>query len=63
MTKPQDLPADHDWYSVRETDRLSIYCEDCDIWIPVTANDTQAGIRLFCPRCDDTMEYDYGWRE
>lgn len=51
-----DLPVDHPWVEATDTDTLLFYCEGCDIHVPVTAMDTQAGIRLFCPECDDDME-------
>lgn len=51
-----DLPVDHAWVEAKDTDTLLFYCGDCDIHVPVTAADTQAGIRLFCPGCDDDME-------
>lgn len=32
-------------------------CNQCLVVVPLTAADTQAGIRLFCPECDEEMDY------
>jgi len=63
MTDPRDLPDQHPWKEAHEWDRLAFSCTGCGIQIPVTANDTQAGIILYCPSCDEEMEYDFAWRE
>jgi hypothetical protein len=62
MVNPRELPETHEWNERRRHDRLSFYCEDCDVYVPVVSNDTQAGILLYCPDCDSRMEYDWEWR-
>ncbi|RLM53177.1 hypothetical protein DVK02_14910 [Halobellus sp. Atlit-31R] len=63
MTDPTELLDGHEWQQCSRYDKLDFYCSECKIHIPVTAADTQAGIRLFCPQCDRTMEYNFEWRE
>lgn len=63
MTTDKAPRSGHPWREVDTTDRLLFTCRDCDVDVPVTAADTQAGIRLYCLECDGEMELDWSWRQ
>lgn len=53
-----ELPEDHPWRAVHHrNDRGAQICRDCNVIVPVTSGDMQAGIRLYCPECLEEM----GW--
>lgn len=56
MANSQPLPRSHDWWDKPWMDRLVFECPNCPITQAVAAADTQAGIRLWCPRCNTEMD-------
>lgn len=54
------MPSDErEWYDRPRNDRLVFRCGYCAVTVRAVANDTQAGIRLFCPECGDEMLGEY----
>jgi len=50
-----NLPENHPWNETDDSDKSLYHCPDCGVTVPVTAADIQAGIRLYCPICDDEI--------
>lgn len=63
MEYADQLPEGHAWRRANFNDKLLLRCRECDIDVGLTASDTQVGITVYCPECNEEMEYDFSWKD